>query len=211
MDLYDSTPYSKATLEILKKIEAAIPEAFRETVDIFIAGGSALHFLTKARVSDDLDAFFSHKVIPPQDLICSYQEGEQTRFVEFDYNYTPDFGVLHPDYKERAIVLNNGSHRLQMNILSPVDLAITKLSRFSERDREDISLLVERGLLDDQFETLANEALSYYVGSTDFIQHNISDVSQFIQDAKAGMDTIDLEQWRQRNTSTTSPDPDDKP
>ena len=37
---------------------------------------------------------------------------------------------------------------IDMRVLSPIDLAVSKLSRFADQDREDILLLAKEGLID---------------------------------------------------------------
>jgi hypothetical protein len=79
---------------------------------------------------------------------------------------------------------------IQLNVLSPVDLAITKLSRFAEKDQEDIQRLIDFDLLGDpdSFEKLVEDALSYYIGNDKMIKFNISDVLTWIsKDAAPGL------------------------
>ena len=57
------------------------------------------------------------------------------------------------------------SKRIEVRILAPVDLVVSKLSRFSDQDRGDIELLARRGLIDSaSVRRRAEEALADYVG-----------------------------------------------
>jgi hypothetical protein len=63
-----------------------------------------------------------------------------------------------------------------------MDIAIMKLSRFTAQDRDDIKTLISEGYIDDvhKFRQRAVEALDYYVGKPDAIQHAINDVCEWI-------------------------------
>jgi len=69
-------------------------------------------------------------------------------------------------------------------VLSPVDLAVSKLARFDERDRDDIRTLIQDGLLTDAetFRRRAEEALAYYIGDLTMVRYAIRDVTEWIQD-----------------------------
>jgi hypothetical protein len=64
---------------------------------------------------------------------------------------------------------------LDVRILKPVDLAVSKLGRFSEQDRADIAALARRGLVQGtDLERRAREALDIYVGDTQRLRGNIA-------------------------------------
>ena len=55
--------------------------------------------------------------------------------------------------------------------MSPVDLAVSKLSRFEDTDQADIRSLAAEGLLDvAKFRKRAEEALPGYVGPADRVR-----------------------------------------
>lgn len=85
-----------------------------------------------------------------------------------DQNYTNALGPLHEDYRERAIPMEGfeGEQPLHIFVAAGVDLAISKLGRFTENDQFDIQQLIECGRVDvGQFVTLATEAIDYAVGN----------------------------------------------
>ena len=50
-------------------------------------------------------------------------------------------------------------------MLAPLDLAVSKLGRFADQDREDIELLTRRGLIDSAaLRRRAEQALGGYIG-----------------------------------------------
>ena len=93
--------------------------------------------------------------------------------VDFDYNFNDTFSLIHSDYPKRATFVQSYG-KLTAHIISPVDLALMKISRFSERDRNDIKELVREGLIDrDELKDLANDALNDYVGNTEVLRTSL--------------------------------------
>ncbi len=182
------TAFMDAVRRMFATIADTLPDGLPEPVRVYLAGGVAVHALTGERVSHDVDSIFSHRVLVPQDLVIGWRDEQgRPRSLCFDYNYSPVFGLLHPDYAGRALPLDwQHPKRLRLYVLAPADLAISKLARFADNDRSDIRLLIERGLLVDAaaFRALAEEALSYYVGSTTFLVHNMEEVIGWIESAR---------------------------
>jgi hypothetical protein len=55
--------------------------------------------------------------------------------------------------------------RFDVRVLSPVDLAVSKLARYADPDQEDIKALARAGLLDStELRRRAEEALARYIG-----------------------------------------------
>jgi porphobilinogen deaminase len=68
-------------------------------------------------------------------------------------------------------------------LLTPLDLAVSKLSRFSERDREDISSLARhRQVGSSALRRRAQEAIVAYVGSTDRVRGSIETACRIVED-----------------------------
>ena len=72
-------------------------------------------------------------------------------------------------------VFEDARHRLiHLQVFSPIDLAVSKISRFASQDREDILLLASRGFFTtEQLRTHAVAALDYYVGNTHWVRGTI--------------------------------------
>ena len=61
--------------------------------------------------------------------------------------------------------------RVQVRVLSPVDLAVSKIGRYADPDQADIQSLWDCGLLTaDDFRKRVTESLAYYVGDTEWIE-----------------------------------------
>jgi hypothetical protein len=75
---------------------------------------------------------------------------------------------MHEDYQNDAIPVDLGLEQLRVRVLSPVDLAVSKIARFAENDKEDIAALVRLGLTNAvEIEQRATSAMAGYVGGQD--------------------------------------------
>ena len=64
---------------------------------------------------------------------------------------------------------------VEVRLLSPVDLAVSKLARFAEHDQEDIRALAAAGLLNSKdLRKRAEEALRHYFANPDPIKTSIT-------------------------------------
>lgn len=179
------TPYMDAVLEILRRIDHSIPASFKGTVTTYLLGGVAVHIYTGWRVSKDVDATFSHRVLVPQALSVRYDDGGTHRTVRFDSNFTQVIALLHPDWEQDAIPLGIVG-RFDFRVITPTDLAVSKVGRFAGNDADDIRELAAAGWLDaDAVEARCREALDFYVGDTTMVRHNLDDALEAIRAAGA--------------------------
>jgi hypothetical protein len=164
--------YVRAFAEIAGRLQKTIKASARRTpspVRMIVAGGAAQHFYTAARISMDIDATLSKKVLLPADLEVPYLDAEGgTRVLYYDRQYNDTFALLHEnaDADSRSLALPGiDAAILDIRLLAPVDLAVSKISRFAEHDQEDIAALARHGLIDAESVRLrAEEALVAYVG-----------------------------------------------
>ena len=143
-----------------------------------LAGGVAVHLHTGVRMSHDIDASFSHRVHLPNDMTTLLDADDGTpRTVYFDYGYNPTLGLMHPDAERDAWPVDGwGVDRdvLDVRVLSPVDLAVSKLARAASLDRADIDTLAECGLIrPGELSRRGTEALGYYVGNSDWVRETL--------------------------------------
>ncbi len=160
--------YAAAVLEIFKRISAHNSEHYPvKAAAIYLAGGAAVHFYVNARVSDDIDAIMEpYRPAIPADLevVWKNEEGE-LKALSFDYLYNPMFGLLDEGYQERAYHWKDIDDNVNLYVLHPIDLVITKLVRYSDSDIADIEALIRLESFDiDTFERLALKALSESAG-----------------------------------------------
>lgn len=180
------SPYMGAVLALFERIGTTLPASLPEPVWAILVGGAAVHVYTHFRVSHDVEAIFSRRIILPQDLLVRYtDEAGMNRQVAYDYNYFADIALMHPDYAQDAIPLRRlATGPLALAVLGPVDLAVSKLARFQDQDRRDIAALARQGLVAaDALRLRVEEALDYYVGDARWIRHNLVDALALIQSA----------------------------
>jgi hypothetical protein len=160
--------YVQAFRTLVRRLLRSAKTGSREPIVMYLAGGSAMHFYTGARMTDDVDAVFNRKLLVPADLAVIYRDAEGTaRSVFFDTNYNESYALLHEDAHDDAVRLPlKGIESARIFVLQPVDLALSKLARFSEIDREDILELARNRLITAQaLRERAEAALPYYVGN----------------------------------------------
>ncbi len=156
-------------------------------VKMYVAGGAALHLYTGQRLSDDIDASFSHRIALPDDLEVSYQGADGTaELLYFDRQYNDTLGLLHEDAYDDSLPLTlDGIDAgvLDVRLLSPLDLAVSKLGRFSEQDRDDIVALARLKLVDSGgLRKRAQAAIAGYVGDTHRVQGTIEIACRVLED-----------------------------
>ena len=183
---FDKEAYFKALEQIMDKFDRHLGE-LKTPIQAFICGGSALmYWLDEARLSMDVDAFFSHQILRPQNVSFPFSDEYGNAFeLEFDYNFHPQLSMFHPDYADKAKLIMEFPN-LQVFVLAPLDVAIMKISRFNSRDQFDLELLVDSGLLSDaeELRTRTEEALKYYVGNDTFIKIALDEICEKIADKR---------------------------
>jgi hypothetical protein len=172
--------YQRAFNEVLARVQeqlkASQPGVF--PIRMYIAGGAALHVLTGERVTADIDATFSKRVLFSEDIEVSYRDPDgRARLMYLDRNYNDTLGLLHEKaYDDSKPIDIPGIDRslMEVRVLSPVDLAVSKLARFTDQDRQDIELLAKKGLIDSAaVRKRAEEALRGYVGNVTSVRTSI--------------------------------------
>ena len=81
------------------------------------------------------------------------------------------------DYEDRVIRLVSQSNvpNVEVYVAGAMDVAISKLGRFGERDQHDIQALLRLSHVDiGEFGRLAREAISHYVGDETRILGNLN-------------------------------------
>jgi hypothetical protein len=167
--------YGKAFGEILARVQQALQGA---PVRMVVAGGAAMHLYTGERVSEDIDASFSRKIIFDGDMAVSYRDADgRARVLYLDRTYNDSLGLMHEDAHadaRRLDVPGINRSRVDVRVLSPLDMAVSKLARFGEQDRADIEKLARLGLIDAaSLRRRAGEALGGYVGRVEAVRLSI--------------------------------------
>jgi hypothetical protein len=179
----------RALAAIIERIAREVPD-IPDPIKMYLAGGVAVNFYTGERSTRDVDASFSRRLIlpPGNELVVPYEGPDgQVRSLYLDTNYNTTFAVMHEDAEEDSWVVEGDqfdNRKIELRVLAPVDLAVSKLARFADNDREDIAALARRRLIAvEAVDGRATEALKYYVGRIAGVQLNLRDALVIIHDA----------------------------
>ena len=151
------------TLRLLLK--EARPKLDRAVEVIVIGGAAALLSGAVSRVTDDVDILASSETI---------EVLRKAGALKFPIQPVADsFLCLHPDYRRACSYVRELSFppKIRVYRLSPLDLAISKLSRFQQVDVEDIEAVVKKERIDKKkFLRRYATSRAYYTNSkeTDF-------------------------------------------
>jgi hypothetical protein len=175
---------------IIHRISASLPE-LEEPIKMYLAGGMAVNFYTGYRPTVDVDASFSHRLILPraEDLVVSYTGSDgKPKLIYFDMNYNTSFALTHPDFEKDSYRVGGGEFqdpKIHLYVVAPIDLALSKVSRFEENDREDIAELARHNLIDPTaLVDRAGVAMDYYIGDPSMLRLNLKEAVDIIHAAK---------------------------
>lgn len=175
------TELSKGLAELIKELEKRIN--LHQPIKMWIAGGMAIHLYTAARVTTDVDAEFSKRILLPNDLVVETKDGDM---LYLDPNYNSSFALLHEDYQQDAVSVPIGTDFVHVYVLSPVDLIVSKIARLSGPDKSDIAAVIAKfGIAADEIERRAEEAMGRYVGNADYLRMNLREVLQLAKELAA--------------------------
>ena len=184
--------YLAAFGEIAQRIGESLAQLSPKArpVRMYVAGGAALHLYTGERISRDIDASFSHRIALPENLEVAYRDADgAARVLYLDRQYNDTFALLHErayDDSVPLVLAGLDSNLLEVRLLSPLDLAVSKLGRFSSQDRDDIVSLARHKLIDSvKLRRRAQSALGGYVGDTARVQGAIDAVVRIVGDLEA--------------------------
>jgi hypothetical protein len=179
------TALAEGLRELFKQLEERL--ALRSPINVYLAGGMAVHLYTANRVTTDVDAEFGSRIFIPSDLIVDVTLEDGTlQSVYFDTNYNSSFALMHEGYLDDAIRLDIEVEQIRLHVLSPLDLAVSKIARFANNDKEDIAELVRLRLTNaDEIEQRATSALGGYVGGLAMLRLNLRDAVALARQVEA--------------------------
>ena len=175
LPLHTDTALARGLRELLRQLQERL--ALHSPLNVYLAGGMAVHLYTASRVTTDVDAEFGARVLLPSDLAVEVVlDDGAPQVVYLDTNYNASFALMHEDYLADALPVDLGLEQIRLHVLAPVDLAVSKIARLADNDREDICALVQLGLTNaDAIEQRATQAMAGYVGSMAMLQLNLRD------------------------------------
>ena len=200
--------FADAFEEIAGRVAGSLANAPQNVlpVKMFVAGGAALHFHTGHRLSMDVDAWFSHRLWLPDDLEVAYRDADGgAQMLYFDRQNT--FEIMHPDAEDDSVPLELDGVEpgtLEVRLVSALDLAVSKVGRFSKRDRSDIAALAENGLIRaEDMRRRAQESVQHHVGNKGSLKTSIARACRLVADIEVRREE---EQRKRRVQEPPSPD-----
>ena len=159
-------------------------------VVMYVAGGAAQLFYTGARVSEDIDATFSRRILLPDNLEVAYVDADgAAHLLYLDRQYNESFALLHEDVHGDSLPVKiDGIDPAVIDVraFAPVDLAVSKIARFAEHDQDDIRALARAGLITEvEVRERAEQALGNYVGNLSSVKTSIRLACELIRENQA--------------------------
>lgn len=157
----------------------------REPVHAYLAGGMAVNFHTGSRMSRNVEIMWSHRLAVPQDLqifeVVDPNDPSDIQIVSMDGGVGDHLGSFHSDWKRDAEEVDCFGD-VVLHVISAIDLAVSKIGRFSERDREDITELASQGLISSkQLEIRGTEAIDCFIGDNRFMRLTLGDAIEIVK------------------------------
>ncbi len=190
-------PFPELT-EALRVMIDRIEDSLRESdydgppIQARLAGGMAVNYWCGTRYTRDVDADFSRRFILPKNLTVEYtQKDGANAYIYFDHQYNTSLALLHENFDVDSVLhesLNRPSSKgprlVEVRVLSPIDLAVSKLARYTENDRRDIYALALHKLITvDSLRERAEQALQNFIGNKTPLQTTIDMVCRDIEPA----------------------------
>ena len=101
------TALANGLRDLFRQLEERL--SLRKPLTVYLAGGMAVHLYTANRVTSDVDAEFSGRIIIPNDLMVEIKlEDGSPQVIYLDTNYNSTFALMHEDYQEDAIPVDLG-------------------------------------------------------------------------------------------------------
>ena len=180
---------SRLPVELVQQLQALAGRLGRlaKPVHAWLAGGWAVYYHTEHRMSGSVDISWSRRVPIPRDLqafeISEAGRADGSLVVVMDGNFNDVLGSFPPDWEARSAEIARFGDMI-LHVMDPVDLAVSKVGRFTEQDAADIRELARVGLIDPKiFRRRAEEALDYYVGDLTFVRYNLRDSIEIVTEA----------------------------
>ena len=173
-------PMMSALSEFLLMMDATLPA--KQDVHFYLSGGMVVYLYTGCQRTFYIEGEFNRKVYISDGLSLVYRdEANKELLVRFNKNDNTRFNLMHPNYKQDAVLLPfTQLQNMQVHALSALDLCVSKISRLSPIDIEDIQSFVRAGHFSaEALELRAREALADYIGDLKQYRDNISLAKQY--------------------------------
>lgn len=113
---HSHTALAEGLRELFKQLEQRL--LLGSPLNVYLAGGMAVHLYTASRVTTDVDAEFGGRVHIPNDLMVevTLENGVQ-QVIYLDTNYNSTFALMHEDYQADSIPVDLGLEHIRVHVL----------------------------------------------------------------------------------------------
>ena len=177
-------PMLKALNDFLLMMDATLPS--NQNIRFYLSGGMLVYLYTGCQRTFYIEGEFNRKVYIADGLSLVYRdEDDKERLIRFNKNDNTRFNLMHPNYLQDSILLPfKQLQNMQVHALTALDLCVSKISRLSPIDIEDIQGFVRAGYFSaEELDVRAREALIDYFGDLKQYRDNISLAKQYAQSA----------------------------
>ena len=196
---YIKTSFSQAVIKMFENADSRLKNDYSDleenSVAAYLFGGCAVHMHIGSRTSDDVDADIqtkkplkAYEVITKALATVEYDDEEGLpRNIIWDGGFSTTLGAVACDYEARATLVHICQNKLvYLYLISAADIAVSKVSRCSSRDLDDIKGLYKAGLFTlAEFEELAQSAIAYCAVTPDKLRFSVSEVIEKLKEEKA--------------------------
>ena len=181
-------PMLKALNDFLLMMDATLPS--NQNIRFYLSGGMLVYLYTGCQRTFYIEGEFNRKVYIADGLSLVYRDGgDKERLIRFNKNDNTRFNLMHPNYLQDAVLLPfKQLQNMQVHALTALDLCVSKISRLSPIDIEDIQGFVRAGYFSaEELDMRAREALIDYFGDLKQYRDNISLAKQYAQAAQSAL------------------------
>lgn len=193
-------------LKLLKKLETyynqhlhSLKEFNKDNkliINVYISGGSAMSFYNSTRetLGLDMEVKFQNKkvLIPSLELNHTDIILPNMQKLYIDSIFHPQFYIMSKNYISNSIPIDifkyekNNIVIIKPYIISPLDLILSKLTRWTPNDQNDVYLLIENHFvikeqLKDEIELALASAIIGYIDNTNRLNNNINECLDMFQ------------------------------
>ena len=165
-------------------------------IDVYISGGSAMSFYNPTRATLGLDIEVKSKnkkvLIPSLELNNADMILPNMHKLYIDSIFHPRFYIMSKDYISNSIPIDIFKYEkdnivtIKPYIISPIDLILSKLSRWSANDQNDVYSLIENHfVVKEQLKDEIELALAFttigYIDNANKLNNNINECLDMFQ------------------------------
>ena len=179
-------PMLKALNDFLLMMDATLPS--NQNIRFYLSGGMLVYLYTGCQRTFYIEGEFNRKVYIADGLSLVYRDGgDKERLIRFNKNDNTRFNLMHPNYLQDSVLLPfKQLQNMQVHALTALDLCVSKISRLSPIDIEDIQGFVRAGYFSaEELDVRAREALIDYLGDLKQYRDNSSLAKQYAQAAQS--------------------------